>query len=148
MHLAENSIQPNIFHRMTKTLVATRPISAILARTLYHLDRPVIRLTRGRNSVASLLTGLPILTLTTTGAKTGKTHSVPLVGIVHEGDIILIASYFGRMRHPAWYHNLRANSQARVLMPGYSGKHIAREVDRGERQKYWDRAVAVYQEYS
>lgn len=124
------------------------PASALgawfFARTLHHIDRPVLRLTRGRRSLTSVLAGLPIVTLTTTGARSGQPRSVPLVGIRDGDKVVLIASSYGRPRHPAWYHNLRSNPEATLEVAGRTGIYIARETSGAERDEYWRRAVALY----
>ncbi len=62
--------------------------------------------------------GAPLLLLTTTGAKTGRTHTVPLV-YLREGDrIFVFGSKAGAPTHPAWYHNLVASPTVTVELPG------------------------------
>jgi deazaflavin-dependent oxidoreductase (nitroreductase family) len=58
--------------------------------------------------------GSPILLLTTTGAKTGATHTTPLVH-TRDGDrYVIIASKGGAPTNPAWYHNLVAHPTVSV----------------------------------
>ncbi len=66
---------------MMRVSGAVPPISWLYVRTLHHLDRLVYRLTRGRATFVSLVTGLPIVQLTTTGAKSGHRHTFPLVAL-------------------------------------------------------------------
>lgn len=87
-------------------------------RTLYHFDLPVLRLSRGRYSVTSLLAGLPVVTVTTIGAKSGQPRSLPLVAIPSGEAVILIASNFGQAHHPAWYYNLRAHLAVQLTRDG------------------------------
>jgi deazaflavin-dependent oxidoreductase (nitroreductase family) len=57
----------------------------------------------------------PILLLTTTGAKTGRPATVPLgFGIDDNGQVFVVASKAGAPKHPAWFHNLRANPSVTV----------------------------------
>ena len=64
---------------------------------------------------AALFTGLPLITLTTTGAKSGRPRSVPLVGVPYGERLILIASNWGQAKHPAWYHKvLKAHPEVKV----------------------------------
>ena len=57
----------------------------------------------------------PILLLTTTGAKTGRLATVPLgFGVDDNGRVFVVASKAGAPRHPAWFHNLRANPSVTV----------------------------------
>jgi len=51
----------------------------------------------------------PILLLTTTGARTGRASTVPLGFGLDNGQVFVVASKAGAPKHPAWFHNLRAN---------------------------------------
>jgi deazaflavin-dependent oxidoreductase (nitroreductase family) len=57
----------------------------------------------------------PILLLTTTGARTGRPTTVPLGFAVDDrGRVFVMASKAGAPKHPAWFHNLRANPSVTV----------------------------------
>jgi deazaflavin-dependent oxidoreductase (nitroreductase family) len=57
----------------------------------------------------------PILLLTTTGARTGRQTTVPLgFGVDDTGRVFVVGSKAGAPRHPAWFHNLRANPTVTV----------------------------------
>jgi deazaflavin-dependent oxidoreductase (nitroreductase family) len=57
----------------------------------------------------------PILLLTTTGARTGRRTTVPLgFAVDDEGRVFVVGSKAGAPRHPAWFHNLRANPAVTV----------------------------------
>jgi deazaflavin-dependent oxidoreductase (nitroreductase family) len=57
----------------------------------------------------------PILLLTTTGARTGRATTVPLgFAVDGQGRVFVIASKAGAPKHPAWFHNLRANPSVTV----------------------------------
>src|SRR5690242_5297962 len=103
---------PSRLQRMMQHIGASRPGAWLFARTLHPLDRVLMRISRGRVSVPGVLTGLPVVMLTTIGAKSGKPRTVPLVGLGDGDKVIVIASNFGQAHHPAWYHNLRANPEA------------------------------------
>ena len=129
-------------------IAAITPISWLLARTLHYLDRPLLRLSHGRLSLAGLLTGLPVVMLTTTGSKTGQPRTTPLAGIVDGEYVVLVASYFGSAHHPAWYYNLRAHPQAEVTVAGRTRAYLAREVCGDEYDRYWQRAIQIYAGYA
>src|SRR3954452_10840670 len=103
---------PSWWQRLLQRLVALRPASWFFARTLHPLDRLLLRLSHGRVSVPGVLTGLPVIMLTTIGAKTGKLRTVPVVGLSDGGKIVVIASNYGQAHHPGWYYNLRAHPEA------------------------------------
>ncbi|MAT97685.1 MAG: nitroreductase [Anaerolineaceae bacterium] len=121
----------------------------LLAHTIHHLDRLVLRLSNGRSTAATLLTGLQILSLTTTGAKSGQPRTVPLVAIPHsENRLIVIASNWGQTKHPAWYHNLVAHPQVTVTRDGRSQPYIARDTSGAEREACWQAALQTYPGYA
>jgi deazaflavin-dependent oxidoreductase (nitroreductase family) len=118
------------------------------ARTLHYLDRPVLRLSRGRYSLTSMLAGLPVVMVTTIGAKSGQPRSLPLVAIPDGENVILIASNFGQHHHPAWYYNLRAHPEVQLTYEGKTVFYHARETEGAERERCWQRAVDVYSGYA
>lgn len=83
-------------------------------RVLHHFDRWVFRLTSQRSTLSSLLSGLPVLMLTTTGAKSGLARTVPLLGIPMGDEVAIIGSNFGQRPTPGWVHNLLAHPFATV----------------------------------
>lgn len=91
--------------------------------------------------------GLPIVRLTTTGAKTGVERTVPLVGLRDGEQWVLIASNWGRECHPAWYHNLLENPEVSLTHDGRTGEYVARVAAGGERETYLDRAGEAYVGY-
>lgn len=139
---------PNPAQRLVRRVIATRPVAWALARTMRHLDAAVFRASGGRATASTFFTGLPILTLTTTGAKSGEPRRVTLVGIPDGERLILIASNWGQATHPAWYHNLRANPTVTVTIRGATQTCTARELSGAEREAAWARAVALYPGYA
>jgi len=120
----------------------------LFAPTMHHLDRMTLRLTGGRHTMVSLVSGLPIITLTTTGAKSGQPRAVPLVATPDGANLIVIASNWGQAHYPAWYHNLRAHPEAQVTQDGQTRPYRARELDGKDRARAWDRAVRLYPGYA
>jgi deazaflavin-dependent oxidoreductase (nitroreductase family) len=125
-------------------VAATRAGAWGFARLAHHLDRQVLRLTGGGNSLTSLLAGLPVVWLTTTGARSGRPHSVPLVGIAAGERIVLIASNFGQDHNPAWYHNLRARPCGAITVGGHTAQYRCREATDEEYDTYWAVALGLF----
>lgn len=74
----------------------------------------VIEEYRANAGVVSGWDNVPLLLLTTTGAKSGVRRTTPLA-YTRDGDrLVIIASYAGAPKHPAWYHNLVANPEVTV----------------------------------
>ena len=140
--------RPNWFQRAIQRLAATRLMAGVLSPILAHFDRTFDRVSRGRINLTQSLSGLPVVMLTTLGAKTGRKRSVPLVAIPDGDNVLLIASYFGRQHHPAWYHNLIAHSQAWLTAQRHTAEYVAREVLESERDTCWQRAVSLYAGYA
>ena len=136
--------QANWFRRMMRLSGAVPPISWLYARTLHHLDRAVYKLTRGRATFVSLVTGLPIVMLTTTGAKTGRHHTLPLVALPDGDRLVIIASNYGQQRNPAWYYNLRANPHVTITLGGATREMVAQELEGEERDRQYARGIEVY----
>lgn len=136
--------KPRIWHKLIQVIAATRFGSWLLADNLHRLDRPVLRLTGGRTTLTSFLAGLPVVVLTTIGARSGLPRSLPVAAMRDGSRIILIASAFGKPKNPSWYHNLIANPQAQVQVNGMDYSCQAYETEGEERSRYWDQAVALY----
>lgn len=58
--------------------------------------------------------GATLLLLHTTGAKSGQPRVSPLAYLTVEGKMLIVGSYAGAPRHPAWVHNLRAQARAHI----------------------------------
>jgi deazaflavin-dependent oxidoreductase (nitroreductase family) len=134
----------NSVQRLLRRFAASGPGSWLFARTLHHIDRPVHRLTRGRYTFASLLAGIPVVMLTTTGAKSGQPRTVPLLGIPVEGGVAIIASNYGQEHHPAWYYNLRADPDAEAVVDGTRRRVRAVEANDERRAQIWQQGLRMY----
>jgi deazaflavin-dependent oxidoreductase (nitroreductase family) len=87
--------------------------------------------------VAGQFAGAPLLLLTTTGAKSGRKHTTPLV-YQQDGDrIVVFGSKGGAPTHPAWYHNLVANPIVTIELPGDTFEAEARTAVGAERERIW-----------
>jgi deazaflavin-dependent oxidoreductase (nitroreductase family) len=64
--------------------------------------------------VGGYFEGADLVLLTTTGARTGRQVTTPVMYLEDAGRIVVIASYAGADHHPAWYHNLRAHPEVTV----------------------------------
>lgn len=140
--------QVGVFRRFLLTTAATAPMSWFYARTLHRLDNAVHRTTAGRTTFTGLVAGLPVIILTTTGAKSGQPRTWPLLGFRDEGRVVVVASSYGQSRHPAWYHNLRANSHATVVVDGAATPVLAHEVEGAERDRLWQVALRIHPGYA
>lgn len=92
--------------------------------------------------------GMPIVLLTTIGAKTGKIRKVPLMRVEHEGSYAAVASKGGAPEHPVWFYNLKANPDLDVRDGEQVFQMTAREVSGDEYAQWWERSVAAYPDYA
>ena len=136
-------IKHNLFMRAFQRFLAWRPISWFMARALHHADAFLLRFSGGKMTFAQL-SSLPIIELTTTGAKSGKQRTLPITGLPDGEKYALIASNFGQERNPAWYYNLKANPDCIVKKDGITGAYVAREADAQEQKVYYDMAISYY----
>jgi deazaflavin-dependent oxidoreductase (nitroreductase family) len=84
-----------------------------------------------------------LVLVNTTGAKSGKVHTVPLA-YLKEGDrIFIVGSAGGSDRHPAWYYNLLANPEVSYELGGVPVPARARLLEGDERMDAWTRIVAA-----
>jgi deazaflavin-dependent oxidoreductase (nitroreductase family) len=129
--------------RLVRQAAATRPTAWLCRHTLHHIDRLVFRITRGRTTFSSSLSGLPVVMLATTGARTGRQRTVPVLGIPDGDRLVVIASNYGQRHSPAWCHNLRAHPRATVSMGGVTREVQARELAGDERERYFQRGLEI-----
>jgi deazaflavin-dependent oxidoreductase (nitroreductase family) len=137
----ESYSRARLFHRLMRRTVGIRPIAWLYIRIQAPLDRYVYRLTRGRTTVSSLSGAVEVAMLTTTGAKSGEPRTQPVLAVLDGNDLIVIASNYGRPRHPAWYHNLRALPSASVELDGRKWEVEAEELEGEERERCWERGI-------
>jgi deazaflavin-dependent oxidoreductase (nitroreductase family) len=135
----------NPFHRAMRRMAATRPMSWLYARTLRQVDRFVYRVTGGRSTFTAQGAGLPVVMLTTTGARTGRQRTAPLVGIPDGSGVVVIGTNYAQSSFPAWAHNLRVNPRATVEVDDVVKDVRAREVkDESEREACWAKGAEIY----
>lgn len=130
--------------RLIRAAVASRAGSWVSRRTLHHVDRWVFRLTGQRTTAVALISGLPVLMVTTTGARTGKERTVPILGVPFRGAMALIGSNFGQAPTPGWVHNLRANPKTSIVFRGRKVTTVARRAGPKEEEDIFAEASRWY----
>jgi deazaflavin-dependent oxidoreductase (nitroreductase family) len=134
----------NVFHRAMRAVAVTKAGRAFFRPTAHRLDQLVSKLTGGKRSFAGIAAGLPAVILTTTGAKSGKPRTVALLGIPHPDGVAVVATNYGAAKHPAWYHNLKANPAATVTIEGHTWDATARLATPRERDEIWAKGVEIF----
>jgi len=92
--------------------------------------------------------GMPVVVLTTRGAKSGKIRKSPLMRVEHGGTYAVVASLGGAPRHPVWYHNVVADPRVELQDGPVRQDMTAREVTGEEKALWWARAVEAYPDYA
>jgi deazaflavin-dependent oxidoreductase (nitroreductase family) len=93
-------------------------------------------------------TGLPVVIVTSRGAKSGRLRKTPLMRVEHEGRYLAVASQGGAPTHPTWYHNLVADPRVELQDGPDKWDMVARELSGDERAEWWERAVAAFPDYA
>ncbi|CAI7979272.1 F420H(2)-dependent quinone reductase MT1609 [Frankia sp. Hr75.2] len=94
------------------------------------------------------LRGVPVVIVTTLGAKSGKIRKSPVMRVEHDGRYAIIASLGGAPKHPVWYHNVLAHPRVELRDGTVNQDMIAREVTGDEKALWWERAIAVWPDYA
>jgi F420H(2)-dependent quinone reductase len=104
------------------------------------LHAAILRASRGRirRSWAFAL-GLPVMSLTTVGRKTGKPRSTVVAYFEDGGALVTTAANLGNERDPSWARNLDANPHATIVVRGERRAVRARRARGGERERLWSR---------
>ncbi|MBK5288652.1 MAG: nitroreductase family deazaflavin-dependent oxidoreductase [Acidimicrobiia bacterium] len=133
--------------RLFQKGASTKAGAWTFSKLAHRVDRRLLALTHGRTAVATLVAGLPIITVTTTGAKSGLPRSLPLLGIPIEGDLALIGTNFGQSNTPGWVYNLEADPTGRVAYRNRDVGFIARRANPEETETALTAAARVYPGY-
>lgn len=127
------------------------PVAALkdrAARLMSGTHQALFDVTDGR--VLGSVAGMPVVRLTTTGRRSGRPRSVMLTSPVQrdDGAVVLVASYGGDDRHPAWYRNLQADPEVQLVMRGQRFSAQARTATPEEKAELWPRVTAAYRGYA
>ena len=108
--------RPGFFHQ---------GLGAVWRKIAAPIEAPILKATRGR---VRLSLGIPVVVLTSIGARSSKRWETPLAYFTDGDYVILIASNWGRERHPAWYHNLLAHPECELHIGPRGGAFMARKL--------------------
>ena len=139
--------QYSLIHSSMQKIASSRPGAWFFSRTQHHFDRVLLKLSNERLTLTSILAGLPVVIVTSIGAKSGLPRSAPLLRIQDDADpntFAIIASNWGQGHHPAWYYNLKANPRATCLLDGQTYDYVAHEASGDEYEKFWQLAIDTY----
>lgn len=109
------------------------------------VDPFLLRISRGRVSTFAMA---PVVALTAPGRRSGTPRTTPLLYFTQGEEVVLIASSFGREKHPAWYFNVMAHPEVTLTAKGRTGRYVAREVRGEERDRLYAQAEILYAGYA
>ena len=116
-----------------------------IATRVTRLHAKVLRKSGGRLKRSFLFAGgQPVLALTTTGRKSGASRSTVIACMPDGDDLVVVPSYAGLDRPPAWWLNLQANPQAAVDFRGEHRVVRARRASAEEERRLWPRVLEQY----
>jgi deazaflavin-dependent oxidoreductase (nitroreductase family) len=121
------------------------PMNPVLMKAIGRIHRALYRLTAG--AIGGSLAGRPMLLLTTTGRKTGKSRTTPLQYSEDGENMVVVASNGGNPRHPAWWFNLEGNPEAEVQVRKIKKRVKAETANEEERSRLWPLLVETYPGY-
>jgi deazaflavin-dependent oxidoreductase (nitroreductase family) len=121
-------------------------LQAAAGRTVMRVLVWLYRRTGG--AVAGTMFGVPLLLLTTTGRRSGRPWTVPVMYHPDGDRLVVVASNGGRDRHPAWWLNLRASGRATVQLRRDTFAVTASEAEGETRERLWPLVVDRYDGYA
>jgi deazaflavin-dependent oxidoreductase (nitroreductase family) len=107
------------------------------------LHARLYRLTGGR-FLPRWAGGMPVLSLTTTGRRSGRPRSTAIIYLEDGDDLVVMPSNAGSDATPAWWLNLQANPEAEVELRGQRRRVRARRATPEEAERLWPRMRAAY----
>src|SRR3954464_6136417 len=99
-------------------------------------------------AAAGDLRGMPVIVLTTVGAKTGLLRKTALMRVEHDGEYAVVGSLGGAPKHPVWVHNIRKDPHVELRDAPDKHDYVPREVEGDERAAWWKRSVDAYPPYA
>ncbi|MBK5109841.1 MAG: nitroreductase family deazaflavin-dependent oxidoreductase [Thermoleophilia bacterium] len=122
----------------------TRASRSVGIHMAAHVDPFLLRVSGGRVATTAFF---PLVTLIARGRRSGAERQTPLVYFTQGDEVILVASSFGREKHPAWYYNATANPDVELMAKGERIPYRVRETEGEEREHLLDLAEQLYAGY-
>ena len=133
------------YEQAVERVAASQAGGWLFVHVFSRVDRRLLSLTRGR---VSLAIGAPVGVLETTGARSGRRRRTPVLYLLDDATVVVVASNVGGARHPAWLHNLRARADVRFLTRERGWRaYKARVATGAERARRWELATDLYAGY-
>lgn len=132
-------------YRASEAFAQTGPGRWLAIRVAPALDRALNRVSGGR---LGAFPGARVAILTAPGRRSGEPRTTPLLYFTEDDDVILIASSYGREKHPAWYFNAIAAEAVDFRVGTRGGEYRVAEIaDAAERARLLARAAGIFSGY-
>lgn len=130
-----------------KAVTGRRPskLSTALQNFITTIHTFFYRNTNG--AIGGSMVNCPVLLLTTTGRKTNKKRTVPLLYLADGDRVVLVASNGGATKHPTWWLNLQANPEAEIQVRKLKQRVWAKQSSIEEKERLWPLLTAMYPGY-
>lgn len=148
--MSESKPPYSLLNIIVQRISATRVMSRFFARNLHRIDKVLLKLTKGRRTLTHILAGLPVVILTTTGARSGLPRTMPLAIIPDletPNRFAIVASNWGQRHHPGWYYNLKAHPHVSGTIDQQTRTYLAHEAAGAEYDRFWEYALQIYPGY-
>lgn len=122
-------------------------VAAPIERFTSRVHRNMYRRSDGRRGGTVGKNRRPVALLSTVGRRTGQDREWPVIYLADGDRFVVVASNGGRDHHPAWYLNLKAESNCTIMVGGDRIAVTARDVEPSERAELWPRLTAMYSGY-
>ena len=127
---------PIVYSKLINAFSATRPGSWLVRNFATKVDPILFRATGGRFTSTGIPT-LPMLTLSTTGRKSGQPRHVQLAFHEDGEDYLVVASAMGQERHPGWRYNIQADPNVELQVRGERFPATAQVLSDDEKNRFW-----------
>jgi F420H(2)-dependent quinone reductase len=97
---------------------------------------------------ANTIQGLPVIVLTSVGARTGLLRKTALMRVEHGGEYAVVGSLGGSAKNPVWVYNLRKEPHVELQDGTEKHDYLARELSGEERAVWWERSVEAFPNYA
>lgn len=135
-------MNPPFFMKPIVNAISGRRVVQLYMKMASPVDRFLIPASGGWLSSAP---GQNVCVIETTGAKSGKKRRTPVLYMRNGKNVVIVASYGGSQKHPAWYFNLKANPRVRFWgRKAANGWYNAQVAEGEERNRLWEEATQFY----
>ena len=120
-------------------------LSAALQNAVTAVHSVLYRISNG--VIGGRIANSPVLLLTTTGRRSRKQRTIPLLYLMDGPNVVLVASNGGAVRHPNWWLNLQTTSEAWIQIKGIRRRVQAEQASAVDKRRLWPRLTAMYPGY-